>query len=818
VPEVDIEALVAALSLEEKVALCAGKSVWISTSIPRLGIPALKLTDGPNAARGDAMGGVAAACFPVGVALAATWDVDLVESVGRALGQEAHTKNAQVLLGPTINLHRHPLGGRNFECYSEDPYLSGAIASAFVRGVQSQGVAACAKHFVCNDSEFERHSISSNVAETPLRELYLRPFEMAVCDAGVWTVMSAYNRINGVFASSHDELLRGVLKDEWGFDGFVVSDWGAALETAANARGGLDLEMPGPTRTRGDALVKAVAQGEVDEALIDDAVRRILLITERTGRFANPEPQPERADDRPEHRALARRAAAEAMVLIRNDGVLPLAPDDARSLAVIGPNAAVGQIQGGGSSAVVPHYQSHPLAALEERFDQISYAQGCAIHKYLPPPVVEQLTVDAEGSTVGLELALYNNEDMAGEPLDTRKLSLGATPWGFTPLGISGAFNAVFDSERFSAVVSGFLTVPDGGDYQIGLLSAGLARLYLNGELVIDNWSDQEPGDALFGFGSAEKRAAVALPAGEPVALRIEFLSQPGKLLQGLRLGLLPPQPADPIGDAERVAREADAVVLVVGSNADWETEGNDRAVLELPGEQDELIRRVLAANPRTAVVVNTGAAVSMPWLKDAPCVLQSWLPGQEFGNALADVITGAVEPGGRMPTTFPHRLEDTPAFTSYPGENGVVRYEEGLLMGYRWYDTRGVEPLVPFGHGLGYTEFAFDEARAVIDGDGVRIELVVRNVGERAGSTVVQVYRQVSPPDAEERPLKELCAFAKVALDAGASQTLAITVPGDNLRYWSDGHGWQRHRGRVSFAVGASSRDIRQTVDLDLS
>lgn len=813
----DREALLQSLTLEEKVSLMAGRSVWISSAVPRLGIPALKLTDGPNAARGDAMGGVPAACFPVGVALAATWNPELIEAVGVALGEEAHSKNAQVLLGPTINLHRHPLGGRNFECYSEDPYLSGAIACAFVRGVQSQNVAACAKHFVCNDSEFERHSISSKVAETPLRELYLRPFEMAVRDAGAWTVMSAYNRINGVFASSHETLLRGVLKEEWGFDGFVVSDWGAALETVANARGGLDLEMPGPTRSRGNALLEAVEQGEVDEALVDDAVRRILRITERTGRFADPEPRPERAEDRPQHRALARRAAAEAMVLVKNDGVLPLAPDRVLKLAVIGPNAAVGQLQGGGSSAVVPHYQSHPLAALAERFELVSHAQGCTIHKYLPPPAPEQLTVDAEGGAVGLELALFDNEAMSGEPLDTRTLSLGATPWGFTPLGISGAFNAVFDSQRFSAVIRGFLTVPDSGVYGIGLLSAGLARLYLGEELLIDNWSDQQSGDALFGFGSTEKRATAELSAGEPVALRIEFSSQTGKLLQGLRLGLLPPQPADPIGEAEAIARDADAVVLVVGSNADWETEGNDRTEVALPGAQDELIRRVLAANPRTAVVVNTGAAVSMPWLKDAPCVLQSWLPGQEFGNALADVITGAVEPGGRMPTTFPERLEDTPAFAHYPGENGVVRYEEGLLVGYRWYDTRGIEPLVPFGHGLGYTAFAFGDARATADGDGVRIELAVTNVGERAGSTVVQIYRRIASPDREVRPAQELCAFGKAAMGAGESKLVALKVPADNLRYWSDGKGWQRHRGRVTFAVGASSRDIREVVDLVL-
>jgi beta-glucosidase len=816
VTAVDIEALLAELTLEEKIALCAGKSMWISSSIPRLGIPALKLTDGPNAARGDAMGGVAAACFPVGVALAATWDVELVESVGRALGEEAHTKNAQVLLGPTINLHRHPLGGRNFECYSEDPYLSGTVACAFVAGVQSQGVAACAKHFVCNDSEFERHTISSEVDERTLRELYLKPFEMAVRNAGVWTVMSAYNRINGTYASSSARLLRDLLKGEWGFDGFVVSDWGAALDTVDNARGGLDLEMPGPARTRGPALVEAVRAGEVDEALIDDSVRRILRVTERTGRFAAPDPQPEFAEDRAEHRALARHAAAEAMVLVKNEAVLPFEPDRVKRLAVIGPNAARGQIQGGGSSAVVPHYRSDPLTALTAAFEAVDYAEGCAIHKYLPAPAAEQLTAEPDGGP-GLQLRLFDNLDGHGTPVAERTVTLTNTPWGFTPLGLSRG-GSMFDRSRFSAVLEGWLHAGEDGAHQIGMLSSGLTRLYLDDELLIDNWTEQQRGDALFGFGSTEKRAAVDLTAAAPRRLRIEFRSQPGNMLQGLRLGLLPPQPADPIAAAVDVAASADAVVIVAGSNPDWETEGNDRTSLALPGDQNELIRRVLAANPNTAVVLNTGAAVSMPWFDAAPCVLQAWLPGQEFGNALTDVICGTVNPCGRMPTTFPIRLEDTPAFDHYPGAGGRVHYREGLLMGYRWYDTREVAPLVPFGHGLSYTTFDYGPPTATLDGDGVAITLALCNRGPRAGHEVVQVYRRAGGEGAG-RPLQELCAFAKVAVPAGETRTVTLRVPAINLRIWDDAGGsWRPLSGPVTFAVGASSRDLRHVVEVELA
>jgi len=813
---IDIEALLAAMTLEEKVALCAGKSVWISSSIPRLGVPALKLTDGPNAARGDAMGGLPAACFPVGVALAATWDVDLIAGIGRALGEEAHTKNAQVLLGPTINLHRHPLGGRNFECYSEDPYLSGAMACAFIGGVQSEGVAACAKHFVCNDSEFERHTISSEVDERTLRELYLKPFEMAVSKARVWTVMSAYNRVNGIYASSHTRLLREVLKGEWGFDGFVVSDWGAALETVDNARGGLDLEMPGPTRTRGAALVEAVRSGQVDAALIDDSVRRILRVTERTGRFAAPDPQPEVADDRPEHRALARRAAAEAMVLVKNDAVLPFEPGQVGRLAVIGPNAARGQIQGGGSSAVVPHYRSHPLTALESAFGQVEYAEGCSIHKYLPAPAQGALTAEPGGDP-GLCLRLFSNMEFDGVPISERTVALADTPWGFTPLGLSAGPASAFDRNRFSAVLDGWLQADEDGDYGIGMLSSGLTRLYVDGELLIDNWDDQQRGDALFGVGSTEKRIVLELTAAVPRRLRLEFRSQPGNLFQGLRLGLLPPQPADPIDAAARVAAGADAVVLVAGSNPDWETEGNDRATFALPGDQDELIRRVLEANPNTAVVLNTGAAVSMPWFDAASCVLQAWLPGQEFGNALADVICGVANPCGRMPTTFPAGLDDTPAFDNYPGADGKVHYREGLLMGYRWYDTREIAPLIPFGHGLSYTMFDYGTPMATVDGDSVAISLAVSNCGARAGHEVVQAYRRAAGGGGE-RPFQELCAFTKVAVPAGETRSVTLTVPAINLRAWDDaGAAWKPLSGPVTFAVGASSRDLRHVVEVEL-
>jgi beta-glucosidase len=802
-PSSDPDVLLGALSLEEKVALLAGKGFWVTTPIPRLGIPAIKVTDGPNGARGDGVSGASAASFPVGSALASTWNRDLLRRIGQALGQEAKTKDAQLLLGPTVNLHRTPLGGRNFECYSEDPYLSAQMAIGFIKGVQAEGVGACIKHFVGNDSEFQRHSISSDIDERTLREIYLLPFELAMREAAPWAVMSAYNRVNGTFASSHRRLLRDILKGEWGFDGVVVSDWGAALETEANLSGGLDLEMPGPTRSRGEALVRAVREGRVAEADIDDAARRMLRLIERSGRFERPDPQPERSDDRPEHRALVRRAAAEGMVLLKNDGVLPLDPAAIGRLAVLGPNAAEGQIQGGGSSAVFPHYRSMPLDALRAGGNwQILHAPGCFNDKYLPIPRPGLLTFDGQP---GARLQLFPAD--GGRPVHEQQVELTFNPMGGLPLNLLGGRRVGRD---FTARLEADFVPDVDGEHQFGLLSSGLSRLYLDDVELIDNWTDQEPGDAFFSWGSSERRGAMMLQAGRRYRWRIEFQSKPDVLITGVRYGIRPPVGDDPLAEAVAAARDADAVVLVAGSNADWETEGNDRRSLSLPGDQDALIEAVLAANPNTVVVLNTGAPVSMPWFERAGAVLQAWLPGQEFGNALTDILTGAVNPAGRLPTTIPRRLEDTPAFTSYPGEHGHVLYGERMFVGYRWYDSRDIAPLLPFGHGLSYTRFEYSAASATPRDAGVMVSVEVANVGDRAGQEVVQVY--VAALDSPvQRPAQDLRAFAKLDLAPGQRRRVEFALDWRDFAVWdATANHWAVPGGDYEIRIGASSRDIR--------
>ncbi|MEM9742196.1 MAG: glycoside hydrolase family 3 C-terminal domain-containing protein [Pseudomonadota bacterium] len=825
-PDEAVTAVLAKLSLEEKISLMSGNATWSVGALPEHGIPSLKLCDGPNAARGDAMRGVAAASFPVGAAMGSTWNPELIEALGVALAEEAHTKGVHVLLGPTINLQRHPLGGRNFECYSEDPLLTGALAVAFIRGVQSQGVAACAKHFVANDAEIERHTINSVVDPRSLHELYLQPFEMAVRDADVWTVMSAYNRVNGPYASSHRQLLHDLLKNTWGFDGLVVSDWGAALETVANARAGLDLEMPGPSRTRGSKLLQAIADGEVSETQIDDCARRVLRVIAATaGLFppgAVPASEPEQAVDLPRHRALARRVAGEAMVLLRNqplDGkrLLPLAK--ALRLAVIGPNAEPGQIQGGGSSQVFPHYQVSPVEGLERQFESVRYARGVDNAKYLRVPPVEQC-FRPDSDTTGLALKLYPTADRTQAPLVERALSGRVSPWGFLPLGRPGREDSPFsEGAAFAAEVAFDFQPTVSGRHVFGLQSAGLSKLYLDDRLLIDNWSSQTPGDAFFGSGSSEVRAEAMLDQTQRHRVRIAFESTINAFLQGIRYGIEEQlhNPAEALEAAVELAADADACVLVVGSNSDWETEGNDRESMALPGDQDLLVERVLAVNPNTVVVINSGAPMALPWFERVPAVVQAWLPGQEFGNALADVLSGGRNPSGRLAQTFPRRREDAPSDPYFDSVNGTMHYDEALAMGYRGLAHGSIAPLAPFGFGLSYTEFELSALNLVaIRNDGtIELTVDVTNTGAVAGRETVQLYLSDDTGVVSQPPLK-LASFAQLDLDAGETNRLSLNVPARAFAYWDAAKdAFVIPSGNFTLRVGHNVADLPLSVSL---
>ncbi len=796
-----IEDLVARMTLEEKVSMLAGADMWHTVPVERLGIPVIKVTDGPNGARGSQQrGGPSSACFPVGVALAATWNPELVRQVGQALAEEVKAKGAHVLLAPTVNIHRSPLAGRNFECYSEDPYLTGRMAVAYIDGLQSMGVGACIKHFVGNDSEFERTSMSSEIGERALREIYLAPFRTAVREAKPWSVMSSYNKLNGTWCNENAGLLRGILKEEWGFDGVVISDWYGTYTPNA-ATGGLDLEMPGPARWMGQHVLDAVKSGAITEAMVDDSVRRLLRTIARAGAFEHPELAPEQAIDKPEHRRVARQAAAEAVVLLKNSGnLLPLGRE-VKSVAVIGENAKWAQVEGGGSSHVTPHYVVSPYDGIVNKVGAkvaVGWELGCPIHKTLPLVALDWITT-TDGQQKGLTAYYFDNSDLSGEPANTELVDSTEVVW----FGMSLPH---VDASRFSVRWEGTFTVPRTGAYDFGLTGVGRSRLLIDGVQLIDNWGALVTMD--------EKRAQMEMTAGQAYRLTVEYAFEGDAHWRTLRLGCAPAVPADVVEAAVELASRSDVAIVVAGLTDEWESEGFDRIDMELPGRQVELIERVAAANPKTVVVLNVGSPVAMKWIDKVAAVVQAWYGGQEAGNAIADVLFGDANPSGKLPTTFPKRIQDNPAYINYPGENGKVLYGEGIFVGYRYYDKKEVEPLFPFGHGLSYTTFAYRNlalsAAEYGPGDEVQVSVDVQNTGSRAGQEVVQLYvRDLESSLA--RPEKELKAFAKVALEPGETRTVTFSLDRDALSFYDPGsRQWVVEPGEFEVLIGSSSRDIR--------
>ena len=805
-----IESLIKELTLEEKVSILSGSSAWHTTAVPRLNIPRVKMTDGPIGARGDSVSGATSACFPSASCLSSSWDKESVEEIAKAIGVEAKSKDADVLLGPTINLHRHPLGGRHFECYSEDPLLTGELAASYVKGIQGVGVSACLKHFIGNDTEYQRHFVSSNIDDRTLRELYLLPFEMGV-KAGSLSVMSAYNQLNNVFCSSNERILTSILKDEWNFPGYVVSDWGAAQDTIGNANGGLDCEMPGPARSWGGNLVKAVNDGKVEEDIIDDKVRRILRVADFTGRLDNPEEKPEESNNLVEDRVLIRKAGSEGMVLLKNEDVLPFNKEKIKKIAVIGPNALKGQYLGGGSASLNPHYVVHPLdgiqAALSDQVE-INYAKGCHTYKFLPA-IPSNLFKENDG----FKVEFFNGQEFEGSPIETKILK-GNKFWAMGGFGL----DIVAQSERPSLSVrfTGELEPEFSGEYDFEIFSIGPSRLTMNDAVLIDNWTSQDPGDAFFGMGSAPRRGKINLEKGKSYSLEVEYKWE-GRF-PAVQIGMQAPDQFNLMEEAATIAQDADAVILIVGTNSDWETEGNDRENLSLPSNQNELVETVCKLNRNTVVVLNTGSPCEMPWVEEANAILQCWFPGQEFGNSLADILFGTVNPSGKLPTTFPKKLSDTPAFPTYPGKDMQMDYEEGLFIGYRWYEREAIEPLFPFGHGLSYTTFEYSDLRAIPpkgESSVAAFEVAVKNSGNLSGKEIVQGYVGSSSSQIE-RPNKELKKFDKVFLDPGESKTVIFELSERDLSFWNvETNTWQVEPAEYIFSIGSSATDIKETVSV---
>ncbi|MFM7061975.1 MAG: glycoside hydrolase family 3 protein, partial [Actinomycetes bacterium] len=658
-------ALLREMTLDEKAALTAGVDMWRGPGVPRLGVSPLKTSDGPAGVRGERWVHSTAACTPCATALGSTWDPATVASVAQVLADECATKDVDVLLAPTVNLHRHPLAGRNFECLSEDPHLTAELAVAYVAALQAAGTAACIKHFVANDSEFERMTISSEVDEVALRELYLVPFERAV-QAGVAVVMSAYNRLNGTWCSEHPWLLTELLKQEWGFDGMVVSDWWGTYQDQA-AAGGLDMEMPGPPVHLGPVLADRVRAGELDESVVEDKARRILTTLDRFRLLDRPARGPERSVDEARHADVLRAAAADGIVLLRNDPVdgapvLPLSPT-VRTVAVLGPNADTFTMLGGGSASMNLHHATTVLDGLRAAF-------GPDVE------VVHERGVDATQTahplparwTEGISVDYFDNRAWEGPPVltvpstDVRLVWMGDLPDG-VPAG------------QFSARVRTTFVAPEDGTWSMTLVTGGAGRVLLDGEVVLDNFEHREPGTEFFGLGSAEISHEFSTHRGARHSVVVEYECIEGFGVGALLVGLRPPVAEDGITHAAAAAAAADVAVVVVGLDQSWEGEGGNRADLSLPGRQHELVAAVVAANPRTVVVLNSGSVVGLDGTDGAPALLQTWYLGQEQGTAVADVLTGTVDPGGRLPMTWGRSVDDWTSHQGYPGQDGRVEY-----------------------------------------------------------------------------------------------------------------------------------------------
>ncbi|MDO5049394.1 MAG: glycoside hydrolase family 3 C-terminal domain-containing protein [Actinomycetaceae bacterium] len=844
--------LVHELTLDEKISLLAGRDNWSVAGIERIGLRPIITSDGPVGVRGtDWDDRKSSANTPSPTGLAATWNDELMEKVGNVLANEADKKGVDVILAPTINLHRTPVGGRHFECMSEDPALTGGIASAYVRGIQNGGKAACLKHFVGNDQETDRRQVNNIIDERTLRELYLSPFEQVQETVGPWTYMTSYNRVNGHFMTE-SPLVAELIKDEWASDALIMSDWGATRSVAPAINNGLDLAMPGPT-TPWDAMKFAVQSGDVPEEIIDEAVNRYLLLAFRVGALKLPEEgelgdtsgetsahgadgaggaasgaggaantassdesaaDPTRGDGPEEWaldeetRTLMRTLATESFVLARNEGVLPL-QNHPKSMAVLGPNARTGRAQGGGSASVFPDRVSHPLDAIRATFTEtgVTYSPGVLSTDRVPAASGQFNFVDGRPGLV-LEIIGKN-----GEILDTRYHRTAQFNW------VNG-FGEDFEPADV-AEIRGHTTLiaEEAGNYKIGMSAHGQIRLDVDGTTKI-SLNSPMPTDTDFVEVIMTPRqyvTEISMREGEEAELEFSFKAtgpdEVGNPYWGFQLNI-----GEPFGDADaeleravQAAQAAEVAVVVVGTTEEVESEGHDRQDLLLPGRQDELVSRVAEVNKNTIVIVNAGAPVLMPWFEDVAAVLLVWFPGQEMGNAIANVLSGAAEPGGRMPTTWP-KPDAIIAPENVPTD-GQLHYDEGVYIGYRAYAKHGVQPQVPFGFGLGYTTWKFGEAEVVEPEVGEpeddefnpfaplnAVTVNVTNTGQRPGKTVAQVY--VEKLDTQiDRPLRWLVAYSVVYAEPGETKQVTIDIPRRFIEFWN-GHDWEAEDGDYNIFV----------------
>jgi beta-glucosidase len=798
------------MTLDEKITMVDGAGFSFGTqgyvghlaAIPRLCLPGLNLEDGPQGVA-DGVPGVTQ--LPAPMALASTFDTNFAHRYGDVVGAEERGKGADVNLGPTINIVRDPRWGRAFETYGEDPYLSGTMGAGYIRGVQSNREMAQVKHWVVYNQETNRNTPQDNVIidQRTMREIYMRQFEIAIQRGKPSSVMCSYNELLGQFACQNSRIL-DVLKSEWHFPGFVTSDWGATHSTVASANAGLDMDMPGAVppplqaflgkNYYGNPLKRAVERGLVPMGQLNNMVERILREMFRFDLIAHP-PGGSLTNrvTTPEHAAVGRSVAQNGTVLLKNaNGALPLQPARDRSIAVIGSDAGRwAETTGGGSAGVVPPYVITPIQGIRHRAARggvtVSYSQGDV-------PLMGALNaVPASAFPHSLHADFYNNATMSGSPVATKALPDLNRSWNGSPAsGVS--------ANGWSATITGRIKVPATGTYSLSLTVSGSAKVFIDGNPLISG------AGAIFG-GSSTARATAQLTAGVH-NVRVEYVA-PGSGTATLQLGWAPPGAPSSL-QQQAVSAAKKAKVAVVFANL-YETEGVDLPNIDLPAAQNSLISAVARANPNIVVVLNTGSGVTMPWLSRVRSVVEAWYPGQDDGRNIAAVLFGDVNPSGKLPVTFPRSLNQVPAnsATRWPGVNGRVQYTEGLLVGYRWYTTKNIQPLFPFGYGLTYSAFRFSGLHvASSSGSSKAVSVTVTNTGTRAGADVVQVY--VHDPSSTGEPARQLRAFARVNVRPGQTRTVRFTLGRDAFAWWRPAtRSWSVSPGTYTILAGDSSANL---------
>ncbi|MBK7499095.1 MAG: glycoside hydrolase family 3 C-terminal domain-containing protein [Ignavibacteriales bacterium] len=789
-----VEDLLKRMTLEEKIEMLGGTG-FETKAIERLGIPPLNMADGPLGVRWDN-----STALPSGILLGATWNPEIVTEFGKVLATETKAKGRHVILAPCVNIARIPVGGRNFESFGEDPFLTSRITVNYIKGVQNENVVATVKHFAANNQEHQRDFVNTIVDERTLNEIYFPAFKSAVEEANVLAVMCAYNKLNGPYCSENDYLLVDVLKNKWKFNGLVMSDWGAVHNSLPVFNSGLDLEMPTGKYLNADSLFQKIKSGELSELKLDDKVRRILRVMFTIGLFDGYQYDSTKVNT-DKHKQVALNIAKDGIVLLKNENsILPLDLNKIKSIAVIGPNSKVAITGGGGSSMVVPFKSVSPLEALQNKIGdkvKINFTQGSMIDGDTNPIDPRLLFTNKDEKENGFKGEYFTNMNLEGEPARLNIDKSISFMWND-----KGPFED-FQKDNFSVRWTGYLKPDKSDKYTFDVSSDDGVRLYIDDKLIINDWNDH---------AVLTNSYTMELNAGQLYKIKLEYYEKGGGAI--IKFGWRKPND-QLISDAITAAKNSDIAIVFAGTNANYESEGFDRKDLVLPNEQDDLIKRVAEANPNTIVVLTTGSPVLMDdWLNNVDGLIEAWFAGEQAGSAIVEVLLGETNPSGKLPMTFPKRWEDCSAFDSYKKLDGTTIYEDGIYVGYRHFEKNNIKPLFPFGFGLSYTTFKYNDlklsSKDINQNDKLLVKLSIKNTGNVNGSEVVQLYIK-DIQSSIDRPVKELKGFKKVNLNPGEEKVVEFTIDKNALSFFDPKtKEWTAENGEFEILIGSSSQDIK--------